>query len=52
MDGSHREPKEDHTTAEQTERWSTPILEENKSDDTLEMENTALSPVYGREDES
>ena len=35
-------------TAEHSERCSTPILEENILDKTLEMENTTISPVYGR----
>ena len=38
------EPKD----TEHTERCSTPILEENVLDNTLEMENTTISPVYGR----
>ena len=35
-------------TAEHSERCSTPILEENILDKTLEMENTTISPVYGK----
>ena len=35
-------------TAEHSERCSTPILEENILDKTLETENTTISPVYGR----
>ena len=33
---------------EHTERSSTPILEENVLDNTLEMTKTTISPVYGR----
>ena len=35
-------------TAEHTERCSTPVLEENVLDETLELENTTISPVYDR----
>ena len=40
--------EEQDVTAEHSERCSTPILEENILDKTLEMENTTISPVYGR----
>ena len=35
-------------TAEHSERCSIPVLEESVLDNTLEMENTIISPVYGR----
>ena len=35
-------------TAEHSERCSTPMSEESVLDNTLEMENTIISPVYGR----
>ena len=40
--------EEQDVAAEHSERCSTPILEENILDKTLEMENTTISPVYGR----
>ena len=41
------ESKEDDH-AEHSGRCSTPILEESVLNDTLEMENTTLSPMYGK----
>ena len=35
-------------TAEHSERCSTPVLEENVLDKTLEIMNTTISPAYGR----
>ena len=35
-------------TAEHSERCSTPVLEKSGLDNTLEMENTTISPVYSR----
>ena len=40
--------EEPDVTAEHSERCSTPVLEENILDKTLEMEDTTISPVYGR----
>ena len=40
--------EEQGVTAEHSQRCSTPILEENILGKTLEMENTTISPVYGR----
>ena len=47
--GQLEEDTEDiDVTAEHSERCSTPVLEENVLDKTLEIGNTAISPVYGR----
>ena len=47
--GQLEEDTEDlDVTAEHSERCTTPILEENVRDKILEMENTTISPVYGR----
>ena len=47
--GQLEEDTEDlDVTAEHSERCSTPVLEENVLDKTLKIENTTISPVYGR----
>ena len=40
--------EDNNITAEHSERCSTPVLEKSVLDNTLEMENTIISPVYGR----
>ena len=50
-DGRFVQPEQfenNNITAEHSERCSTPVLKESVLDNTLEMENTIISPVYGR----
>ena len=47
--GQLEEDTEDlDVTAEHSERCSTPVLQKNVLDKSLEMEKTTISPVYGR----